>query len=496
MHRIAAVVAGLSLAFVGTSTTFAATINVPADQPTIAAAISASVNGDVIAIAAGTYYEHSLNPGGKAITIQGTLNGDGSLATTIYAQQAGSVFNINSGEGNETVIKNLMITGGSNYFGGGIYCQQSSPTISGCAISGNTSDYGAGGIMCASGSNPIIDGCLISGNTCGSTGGGIYCDGGFGVESNPTITNCTISDNTSVQASGIYCAGSSPTITNCTISGNTASDGGGIVCYESSNPTISDCTITGNTASQFSGGGIHCTWESNPTISGCLISDNTALLDGGGIYCRYESNPTIDGCTITGNTTNDEGGGIYCYGGVLTITGSTITGNTAATTLGNGGGIFQGPGAAALSNTIVCGNVPDQVVALAPHGTFIDNGGNIVQDICPIPPGVCCTGNEIFCVQDVEEADCLTYGGQWLGEATSCDDCPPPVELDPTGACCVSSGCHALTETACAGLGGTWLGEDASCDDCAPTCQGDANADGVVDVFDLLKVIDGWGTCP
>ncbi|MCH2149793.1 MAG: hypothetical protein MK095_10215, partial [Phycisphaerales bacterium] len=64
MHRIAAVVAGLSLAFVGTSATIAATINVPADQPTIAAAISASVNGDVITIAAGTYNEYNLNPGG------------------------------------------------------------------------------------------------------------------------------------------------------------------------------------------------------------------------------------------------------------------------------------------------------------------------------------------------------------------------------------------------------------------------------------------------
>ena len=60
-----AVVATLVLA----GTSFAATINVPSDQPTIAAAISASVNGDVIAIAAGTYYEHTLNPDGKAITI-------------------------------------------------------------------------------------------------------------------------------------------------------------------------------------------------------------------------------------------------------------------------------------------------------------------------------------------------------------------------------------------------------------------------------------------
>ena len=144
MHRIAAVVAGLSLAFAGTSTTIAATINVPADQPTIAAAISASVNGDVIAIAAGTYYEHSLTPGGKAITIQGTLNGDGTLATTIDAQQGGLVFVINSGEGTATVVRDLVITGGDDVSetvdGGGIYCYNSNPTITNCTISGNTAN--------------------------------------------------------------------------------------------------------------------------------------------------------------------------------------------------------------------------------------------------------------------------------------------------------------------------------------------------------------------
>ena len=101
MNRIAAVVAGLSLAFVGTSTTIAATINVPADQPTIAAAISASVNGDVISIAAGTYNEHSLNPNGKAITIG---SASGNLDVTIDAQQGGTVFVIGSGEVAETAL--------------------------------------------------------------------------------------------------------------------------------------------------------------------------------------------------------------------------------------------------------------------------------------------------------------------------------------------------------------------------------------------------------
>ncbi|MEE2907656.1 MAG: hypothetical protein VX527_07465 [Planctomycetota bacterium] len=79
MRAVCAIVASLVLA----GTTFADTINVPGDQPTIAAAISASVNGDVIAIAAGVYYEANLNPGGKAITIQGTVNTNGTMAITI-----------------------------------------------------------------------------------------------------------------------------------------------------------------------------------------------------------------------------------------------------------------------------------------------------------------------------------------------------------------------------------------------------------------------------
>ena len=131
MNRIAAVVAGLSQAFIGISATIAGTINVPGDYALIQDAIDASSNGDVIDVAAGTYNEHELNPDGKAITIQGTLNADGSLATIVDAQQNGSVFVIDSGEGDGTLIKNLLITGGDDDFGGGIHCRNSTPIISG-----------------------------------------------------------------------------------------------------------------------------------------------------------------------------------------------------------------------------------------------------------------------------------------------------------------------------------------------------------------------------
>ena len=75
------VITAVALSVLAT-TTVADTINVPGDYTVIQDAINASANGDVIAIAAGTYYEHSLNPNGKAITIG---SASGNLDVTIDA---------------------------------------------------------------------------------------------------------------------------------------------------------------------------------------------------------------------------------------------------------------------------------------------------------------------------------------------------------------------------------------------------------------------------
>jgi parallel beta-helix repeat protein len=196
-----------TLVLVGTS--FAATINVPADQPTIAAAISASEDGDVIAIAAGTYYEANLDTDNKAITI-GSASGNQDV--TIDADGGGSVFWIDSGEDDTTVIKDLVITGGlasgswPGSDGGGIFCDNdSSPTISGCTIEGNTAFEHGGGIYCEWYSNPTITGCTIEGNTVTlGGGGGIHC-----FYSSPTISGSSICGNTPSQIYGSYTASES-----------------------------------------------------------------------------------------------------------------------------------------------------------------------------------------------------------------------------------------------------------------------------------------------
>src|SRR5262249_31316089 len=73
----------------------AATINVPADYPTIQAAIDAAVNGDEILVAPGTYVE-SIDFKGKTITVRSSGGPD---LTTIDGSNGYRVITMRNGEG-------------------------------------------------------------------------------------------------------------------------------------------------------------------------------------------------------------------------------------------------------------------------------------------------------------------------------------------------------------------------------------------------------------
>ena len=109
-------------------------------------------------------------------------------------------------------IKNMTIQNGNTDFGGGIYLQNSSPSL---------------------------ENVIISFNTAFSCGGGIYC-----WYSSPSLTNVAISGNTAFRGGGIYFKNSFPSLTNVTISENNANDlGGGIYCVRSSSLTLLNCIL-------------------------------------------------------------------------------------------------------------------------------------------------------------------------------------------------------------------------------------------------------------
>ena len=106
------------------------------------------------------------------------------------------------------------------------------------------------------------------------------------------------------------------------------------------------------------------------------MSDNQAGWSGGGIYSFFNTTTTIIRSTISGNVSNDVGGAIRSLGN-MTITNSTISGNTA--TGWHGGAIFQTDGSWIISNSTIANNIgPDW----APSAIFIGEfGGSFVPTL-------------------------------------------------------------------------------------------------------------------
>jgi len=117
---------------------------------------------------------------------------------------------------------------------------------------------------------------------------------------------------------------------------------------------VTDSTIGGNHA--ISGGGLDN--RGTATVSRSTLSNNSAL-NGGGIFNEFGGILTITNSTISGNAADYSGGGIVNAGN-LTLTNSTVTHNRAnrnGITIGACGGLERGTYAeSVLTNTIVAGN--------------------------------------------------------------------------------------------------------------------------------------------
>ena len=272
------------------SSAWGATIRVPAQFPTIQAAINAAVDGDVISIQMGTYYPTTtIDPLGKAITLQGQVNPDGTPAVTIDGQNAITVLQCTSGEGPETRFENLVIMNGytTQQGGGMLNTSGSSPVLVNCAFINNVADCDGGAIANISHfdqppCSPSILGCTFERNLTSCNGGGIYNGSGFSV-----IVSCTFTNNIASTGGAIYDFDSSSTVVHSTINCNSAMlNGGGIALDSLSVAAILGCTMRGNSAGGM-GGGIHFS-SSSQHMENSLLCNNTpdqvfgAFSNGGG----------------------------------------------------------------------------------------------------------------------------------------------------------------------------------------------------------------------
>ena len=133
----------------------ATTITVPGEQSTIQQGLNACGPGDTVRVAPDTHVENIIWPNTQGIYL---TSESGPEVTIIDGSNpshpdTGSVVVFIPGLDETTVIEGFTITNGSGTFyppfssftGGGILCDNSSPTIAGNRITGNTERVDANG---------------------------------------------------------------------------------------------------------------------------------------------------------------------------------------------------------------------------------------------------------------------------------------------------------------------------------------------------------------
>jgi hypothetical protein len=252
------------IGFVSASSSLGAVRHVPGDYVAIQTAIDNSQNGDVILVSPGIYSEN-INFKGKAVTVSSTNVSDPSVvaSTIIHAVGHKSAVTFSSGETSNSILTGLTITGGYGtlntalatniYWGGGVYCYLSSPTILGNIITGNSgpdgsvSDAGYGGGIACIESSATISRNLVTANN-GYAGGGILSYVGI-----PRITSNLVFSNAAVVGGGVVLVNGGLLINNTLVKNGAQFAGNVYATSDTSDP----CRLTNNIiCSATSGGGI------------------------------------------------------------------------------------------------------------------------------------------------------------------------------------------------------------------------------------------------
>jgi hypothetical protein len=132
------------------------------------------------------------------------------------------------------------------------------------------------------------------------------------------------------------------------------SSGGGI--FNNGNLTLDSVVIMDNATLGDSGGGISNNDGAILSITNSTVTGNSAAGGiGGGIH-NFLGSLTVDRVTVSGNE-SIIGGGICSQGGTFSLTNSTISGNTITTSNSGGGGIaVTNNGQATLVNVTISDN--------------------------------------------------------------------------------------------------------------------------------------------
>ncbi|NER49578.1 MAG: PEP-CTERM sorting domain-containing protein [Symploca sp. SIO1A3] len=297
----------------------------------------------------------NLTGGELLITDDLTISGLGADFLSVDAGGFSRVFNIGGTDPIDVLFEGLTITGGtSNGNGGGILNNfNSALTLTNSIISGNQAAFDGGGIANL-GTLTVIES-LVSGNLAGDDAAGLvnFSSGTL------MVIDSTLSGNSAVDVGGGIGNNGELTVINSSVSENSARLGGGVQNFLGQ-ATIIDSTLNNNSSRV--GGGIFN--EPDPTsiltVTNSTISGNTAETNGGGIFNGSSSRLNVSNSTITDNTADSDGNGSGDGGGIFNLSSAEVENTIIA-------GNFDATNNAGLGNIL-----PDV------SGEFTSNGYNLI----------------------------------------------------------------------------------------------------------------------
>jgi predicted outer membrane repeat protein len=298
-----------------------------------------------------------------------------------------------------------------------------------------------GGCISNMGVNLTLTRVVVKSCQSDAAGGGIFAVGG---PATVTVTDTTITQNVVTGAGGgggLYLTSDVVmTMTRATVSANAAGFGAGIRVFGSaaspSTVTVTDSVITQNVVTNIpagGGGGLELDGAITATLNRVTVSNNSgaggagilfsgstgsaAMLtvvdstftqnvspsSGGGMYLQSgggDATATITRTTISANSAN-QGGGVSLFGGKVTFSNATISGNTATD---SGGAIYRAPVTGTeltLINVTVASNSSAVIGAVHAIGqisvrnTIIANSTGAAPSNCSTAPLMIDLGNNL-----------------------------------------------------------------------------------------------------
>jgi hypothetical protein len=295
-------------------------------------------------------------------------------------------------------------------FGGGVFNDQAVVRVSASTFAVNaTPASGAGGaVAMIFAGTTTIDGCTFAANSAG--GGGAVLNEGTET-SQFQISDSTFIRNTATDGGAIFSGlwagvGNGPfgtvAVRRCTFSGNSANVGGAIFNGVAV-LAIADSTLDHNQATTKGGGAVSNQGAdaSHPgvlTVTTSTLFGNSAALDGGAISNGPYGDLTVESATIDGNTADASGGGIFLspLSAAARVHNALIAVNTASAGGADVSGAVQSQGynligvsdgSTGWAETDLLGTAADPIDPML--GELQDNGGpTFTQALLPGGPAI------------------------------------------------------------------------------------------------------------